>query len=157
MRTYRDHRFCDVISPCVYCAYVGLHVLLSSHRPPDKTVPSVSYQAVWIESAQVLLCRSASGGRTAPPDALRHRPDTKRTCLAIEPTQFTLPHQTRQNSRVYVVSGVAAWIGQLLLTCSKFKIFCRRQSWVVWNPIHTAEAYAIQTRQFCRVWHGGVN
>ena len=24
-------------------------------------------------------------------------------------------------------------------------------------PIHTAEADATQTRQFCRVWRGGVN
>jgi len=54
-----------------------------------------------------VLRPSASGGRTAPPDTLRHRPDTERTCLAVEPTQFTPTQQTRQNSRVYVVSGVA--------------------------------------------------
>ena len=29
-----------------------------------------------------------------------------RTCLAVEPTQFTPPHQIRQNSPVWVVSGV---------------------------------------------------
>ena len=39
----------------------------------------------------------------------------------------------------------------------RLQIFCRRQSWVVGNPIHTAEADATQTRQFCRVWRGGVN
>ena len=53
-----------------------------------------------------VLRRSASSGRTAPPDTLRHRPDTERTCLAVGPTQFTPPHQTRQNSPVCVVSGV---------------------------------------------------
>ena len=35
--------------------------------PPDKCV----------------LRRSASGGRTAPPDTLRHRPDTERTCVTV--------------------------------------------------------------------------
>jgi len=48
-----------------------------------------------------------------PPDALRRRPDTERTCLAVGPTQFTPPRQTRQNSPVCVVSGVAVRIGQL--------------------------------------------
>jgi len=48
-----------------------------------------------------VLRRSASGGRTAPPDT-----DTERTCLAVGPTQFTPPHQTRQNSPVCVVSVV---------------------------------------------------
>jgi len=80
--------------------------------------------AVWIDR------RSALGGRTAPPDTHRHRPDTERTCLAVEPTKFTPAHQTRQNSPVCVVSGVAMWTGQSL------QIFCRRQSWVVGNPIH---------------------
>jgi len=47
--------------------------------------------------------------------------NTECTCLAVGPTQFTPPHQTRQNSPVCVVSGVAVWIGQLLLTCSDFK------------------------------------
>jgi len=44
-----------------------------SRRRPDKCV----------------LRRSASGGRTAPPDTLRRRPDTERFRLAVEPTQFT--------------------------------------------------------------------
>ena len=38
---------------------------------------------------------------------LRRRPDTERICLAVGPTQFTLPHQTRQNSPVCIMSGVA--------------------------------------------------
>ena len=71
--------------------------------------------AVWIDR------RSALGGRTAPPDTHRHRPDTERTCLAVEPTKFTPAHQTRQNSPVCVVSGVAVRIGQLLLTRSDFR------------------------------------
>jgi len=54
-----------------------------------------------------VLRRSASGGLTAPPDTLRHRPDTERTCLAVEPTQFTQRQQTRQTRPVRVVSGEA--------------------------------------------------
>jgi len=59
--------------------------------PPDKCV----------------LRRSASGGRTAPPDALRHKPDTERTCLAVGPTQFTPPHQTRQNSPARLICSAS--------------------------------------------------
>jgi len=57
-----------------------------------------------------VLRRSASGGRITPPDTLRHRPlrpDTERTCLAVDPTELTPPHQTRQNRPVCFVSGVA--------------------------------------------------
>jgi len=54
-----------------------------------------------------VLRPSAFGGRIAPPDTLQHRPDTERTCQAVGPTQYTPPHQTRQNSRVCVVSSVA--------------------------------------------------
>jgi len=80
--------------------YTGV-VTNAQFTPParqDKTVLSV-YQVVRIESAR----------QVRPVVALR-RPthsDTERTCLAVEPTQFTPPHQTRQNSPVCVVSGVA--------------------------------------------------
>ena len=39
------------------------------------------------------------------------------------------------------------------VSCSDFK-FCRWQSWVVGNPVHTAEADTTQTRQFlsCLAW-----
>ena len=82
-----------------------------SHRPPDKTRRSCLRRIRRCELSRPDKCvlrRSASGGRTAPPDALRHRPDTERTCLAVGPTQFTPPHQTRQNSPVCVL---AVWIG----------------------------------------------
>jgi len=42
-----------------------------------------------------------------PPNTLRRGPDAKRTCLTVGPTQFTLPHQTQQKSRICVMSGVA--------------------------------------------------
>jgi len=55
-----------------------------------------------------------------------------RTCLyntcifsvPVGPTQFTPPHQSTRhdkNCRACVVSGVAVWIGQLLLTCSDLR------------------------------------
>jgi len=88
----------------------------SAHRPPDKTRRSCRCHVRQRELSRPDKCvrrRSASSGRTAPPDTLRHRSDTERTCLAVGPTQFTPPHQTRQNSPVCVVSGVAVWTGQL--------------------------------------------
>ena len=45
-----------------------------------------------------------------PTVAIRHRPDPERTWLAVGPTQFPPPNQTRQNSPVCVVFGVAVWI-----------------------------------------------
>jgi len=66
---------------------------------------------LWIDGrTSAFWCRSASSGRTAPPDTHRHRPDTERTRLAIGPTQFTPPHQTRRISPVCGVLGVAVWI-----------------------------------------------
>jgi len=48
--------------------------------------------------------------------------DAERTCRAVGPTQFTLPHQTRQDGPVCVVSGVAVctsfWIK--LVMCKLF-------------------------------------
>jgi len=49
-----------------------------------------------------------------PPDALRRRSYTQRTCLAVGPTQFTPPHQTRQNRRVCV--SCLAWRCELGIT-----------------------------------------
>ena len=83
----------------------------NSHRPPDKTRRSCLRRIRRCKLSRPDKCvlrRSASSGRTAPPDTLRHRPDTERTCLAVGPTQFTPPHQTRQNSPVCVL---AVWIG----------------------------------------------
>jgi len=76
----------------------------------DKTVLSVVSGGVNWPPDKCVLRPSASGGRTAPLDTLRHRPHTERSCLAVRPTQFTPPQQTRQNSPVFVVSGVAMWI-----------------------------------------------
>ena len=36
---------------------------------------------------------------------MNRAPDTEHTCLAVGPTQFTPPHQTRQNSPVSAGSG----------------------------------------------------
>jgi len=60
---------------------------------------------------------------------------------------WTLPHRTRQDGPVCVVSGVN-WT--IALNVFRLRIiFCRRQSWVVCrNPVHSAEADTTQTRQF---------
>ena len=73
---------------------------------------------VWrLGLAAWLACVAAAAVAHAmrPPDALRRRPDTERTCLAVGPTQITPPHQTRQNSPVCVVSGVSLVSQTLLL------------------------------------------
>jgi len=124
------------------------------HRPPDKTRRSRLCRVRRCQLSRpdkYVLRRSASSGRTAPADTLRHRPDTERTCLTVGPTQFTPPHRTRQNSPVCVVSGVN-WA--IAINVIRLQIFCRRN---VGNPIHTAEVDATQTRQFCRVWRCSVN
>ena len=46
------------------------------------------------------------GVRPAVALAVPAPPDTLRRCRAVGPTQFTPPHQTRQNGPIYVVSGV---------------------------------------------------
>jgi len=95
------------------CMYT---VMPNSHCPPDTTRQRCLCRVRRCELSRPDKCvlrRSASSGRTAPPDALRHRPDTERTCLTVDgssrPTQFTSPHQTRQNSPVCVVCGVVMW------------------------------------------------
>ena len=122
----------------------------------DKTVLSVSYQAgVNCPPDKYVLRRSASSGRTALPDTLRHRPDTERTCLAVGPTQFTPPshqtrhrheHTTKQSCLCRVWRGSVDWT--IPINVFRLQIFCRRQSCVVGNPVHAAEADATQTRQF---------
>ena len=46
--------------------------------------------------------------------------------------------------------GVVNW--KIAINVFRLQIFCRRQSWVAENPVHTAEAGMIQTGQFCWVW-----
>ena len=45
----------------------------------------------------------------------------------------------------------------IALNVFRLQIFCRRQSRVVADPVHTAEADTTQIGLFCRVWRGGVN
>ena len=86
--------------------------------------------------------------------------DTERTCREVGPTQFTPPVQTRQDGPVLFVSCLVCRCESddcskrvqtstfLLVTV----LSCR-------DGIHTTEAGATRTRQFCRVcsWRGGVN
>ena len=68
-------------------------------------------------------------------------------------------HRHSRHDKTVLSVSCLAWRCELDIVIDVFRlqIFCRRQSRVVGNPIHTAEADATQTRQFCRVWHGGVN
>ena len=71
----------------------------------------LSGMAVWTDRRTSAFCVGVRPTvALRPRDTLRQRPDTERTCLAVEPTQFTPPHQTRQNSPVCVVFGVAVWL-----------------------------------------------
>ena len=85
------------------------------------------------------------GVRPAVAPSVPAPPDTPTLNALVGPTQFTRPHRTRQDGPVCVVSGVCRYEVD---DCSER---------VVGNPIHAAEADATQTKQFCRVWRGGVN
>jgi len=61
-------------------------------------------------------------------------------------------------SQSIIASRLGLGLGvKIAINVFTLQIFCRRQSSVVGNPIHTAEADATQTKQFRRVWRGGVN
>ena len=75
----------------------------------------VSGVAVWIDRRTSSFC---VGVRPAVALRRRTQSDAERTCRAVGPTQFTPPHQTRQNSPVYVVSGVAVSISFKLVDCN---------------------------------------
>jgi len=104
--------------------------------------------------------------RSARPDTLRRRPDTKRTCLAVKPTHSpqcnsiwlnsgATPDTTKQSCMCRVWRSGVNWT--IAINAFRLQILCRRQSWVVRNSAHTAEADATQTRQFCRVLRGDLN
>ena len=92
----------------------------SSHCPPDRTRRSCLCRVRRCEltAGQV---RSASECVQRSHCAARHRADTERTCLAVGPTQFTPPHQTRQNSRVCVVSGVAVYTAHVPTVMARWR------------------------------------
>ena len=94
-------------------------------RPPDTTRQCcvVSGGVNWVGPTARQMCSASECVRWSHRQCLR-RPthsDAEHTCRAVGPTQFTPPHQTRQNGPICVVSGVPVWIGRLLWTCSDFK------------------------------------
>ena len=98
-------------------------------RPParqDKTVLSVVSGGVnWVGPTARLVRSASECVRRSHRQCLR-RPthsDAERTCRSVGPTQFTPPHQTRQDGPVCVVSGVPVWIGRLLWTRADFNFF----------------------------------
>jgi len=75
-------------------------------------------------SCLVWRCELTAGVR---PEVALRRPthfDADRTSRAVGPTQFTPPHQTRQNSPVCVVSGVTVTISFKITVIMKN---CKRQ------------------------------
>jgi len=85
------------------------------HTARQTRQDSVVRRAVWIESARQV--RSASECVRRSHRQCMCRPThsvAERTCRAVGPTQFTPPHQTRQDGPVCVVSGEprAVWIGR---------------------------------------------
>ena len=62
---------------------------------------------IYYNISVLLLSTVHTCDRTAPTDTPTQTGNTERTCLAVEPTQYTSPHQTRQNSPVCVESRVA--------------------------------------------------
>ena len=86
----------------------------------------LSFLVWWCELSQpdrpafsVKVRRAVAPAVPAPPDTPR------RTDRAVGPTQFTPPHQTRQDGPVCVVSGVH-W--KTALNVFRLQIFCLRQS-----------------------------
>ena len=81
--------------------------------------------------ARCVLRRSESGGRTAQPDTLRHRPDTERTCMAVacRADSINSHRHTRHDKTVLSVSCMGYELDNAI-NVFRFQIFCRRQSWV---------------------------
>ena len=92
----------------------------NSHCRPDRTRRSCLCRVRRCEltAGQV---RSASECVQRSHCAARHRADTERTCLAVGPTQFTPPRQTRRNSRVCVVSGVAVYTAHVPTVMARWR------------------------------------
>ena len=81
---------------------------------------------------------------------------TKLFGSSIMPNSHCQPDKTKRSCLHRVWCAGVNWT--IATNVFRLRIFCRRQSRVVGNPVHTAEADATQTRQSCRrVWRGGVN
>jgi len=87
-----------------------------------------------------------AAGRT--PTQTRHR--THLSGCRADSVHTATPDTTKQSCRCRVWRNGVHWT--IAINVFRLQIFCRRQSWVVGNPIYTAEADATQTRQFCCVW-----
>ena len=85
------------------------------------------------------------GVRPAVAPAVPAPPDTLRRWTHLSGRLSSQRH-TRHDKTVLSLS-CPVWTA---LNVFRLQAFCRRQSWVVGNPIHTAEADATKTRQFCR-------
>jgi len=105
----------------------------NSHHPPDTTRQCSLCRVKRCELSRLDRPTSAFciGVRPAVAPAVLRRPthsDAERTCPVVGPTQFTPPHQTRQDGPVCVVSGVN-WT--IALNVFRLQIFCRRQTTVL--------------------------
>jgi len=110
---------------------------MKSFSPGQSTPLPYGSRRLWLAACLACVAAAAVDRQArqsclvwcAPPDTPRHRLDTERTCLAVEPTQFTPP---RQNSPVCFVSSVAVWINlQNALYKSTVIIIISATSWAV--------------------------
>jgi len=124
----------------------------NSHHPPDKTRRSCLCRVRRCELSRPDTCvlrRSASSGRTAPPDT-----DQTQNAPVWRSGRLSSHRHTGHDKTV------VSWCDLdncYILTCSDFK-FSVGDSLELsrGNPVHPAEADATQRGQFCRVWRGGV-
>jgi len=127
-----------------YCAGRVQTGLVSFVRPsvcPVEHILKVIHQGQHRRAASVRICAS-----------VRIKTKIQRTVM---PDSHRTPDKTRQSCLCCVWCAGVNWT--IALNVFGLQISCRRQSRVVGNPIHTAEADATQTRRFCRVWRGDVN
>jgi len=134
----------------------------NSHHPPDTTIQSCLCLVRRCELSRSDRPTSAFSVRVRPAVALSvpAPPDTSTLNALVGPTQFTPPHQTRQDGPVCVVSGVV-WCRRQLDDCSErvqtlnFSVGdSLALSGIQFTPRN--RTIETQTRQFCRVWRGGV-
>ena len=64
-----------------------------------------------LTAADKCVLRRVSGVRAAPPDTLRHRPDTQRTCLEVgaDSVHTATPNTTKQSRLCRVWRGGVNW------------------------------------------------
>jgi len=94
--------------------------------------------------------RQDNENRRSCADDNQHTPTS--TSSTSQTNHTATPDTTRQSCPCRVWLGCVTWT--IAINVFRLQIFGRRQSSVVGNPVHTAEADATETRQFlsCLAW-----